>query len=82
MAEVPPGRAALSGALSSRLASVASLPIIELLFVWRGIGQIALEAVIVHDAAMLIFSGIALAFLFATLSAIADLSRPRALYRA
>jgi ABC-type dipeptide/oligopeptide/nickel transport system permease component len=30
---------------------VASLPIIEYLFNWRGIGQLALEAVGVHDAA-------------------------------
>jgi peptide/nickel transport system permease protein len=62
--------------------SVASLPIIEYLFVWRGIGQLALEAVGVHDAAGLIFSAVVLVALFATLSALADLSRPRALYRA
>jgi peptide/nickel transport system permease protein len=61
--------------------SVASLPIIEYLFLWRGIGQLALEAVGVHDAAGLIFSGVVLAGLFATLSALADVSRPRALFR-
>jgi peptide/nickel transport system permease protein len=61
--------------------SVASLPIIEFLFLWRGIGQLALEAVAVHDAAGLIFSGVVLAGLFATLSAVADVSRPRALFR-
>lgn len=61
--------------------SVASLPIIEFLFLWRGIGQLALEAVGVHDAAGLIFSCVVLAGLFATLSAIADVSRPRALFR-
>jgi ABC-type dipeptide/oligopeptide/nickel transport system permease component len=60
---------------------VASLPIIEYLFQWRGIGQLALEAVGVHDAAALIFSAIVLVALFATLSALADLSRPRPLYR-
>jgi ABC-type dipeptide/oligopeptide/nickel transport system permease component len=60
--------------------SVASLPIIELLFVWRGIGQLALEAVLVHDPLILIVSGVMLAALFAILSAVADLSRPRALY--
>lgn len=60
--------------------SVASLPIIEYLFLWRGIGQLALEAVAIHDAAALILSAVALAALFATLSAIADLSRPRALF--
>lgn len=62
--------------------SVASLPIIEYLFVWRGIGQLALEAVGVHDAAGLIFSAIVLAALFTTLSALADVSRPRALFEA
>jgi len=62
--------------------SVASLPIIEYLFLWRGIGQLALEAVGVHDAAGLIFCAVVLAGFFTTLSAIADISRPRALYRA
>jgi ABC-type dipeptide/oligopeptide/nickel transport system permease component len=62
--------------------SVASLPIIEYLFLWRGIGQLALEAVGVHDAAGLIFCAAVLAAVFATLSAVADISRPRALYRA
>ncbi|MDP9285392.1 MAG: hypothetical protein M3P41_10660, partial [Actinomycetota bacterium] len=62
--------------------SVASLPIVEYLFQWRGIGQLALEAVGVHDAAGFIFSAVVLAALFATLSAVADLSRHRVLYRA
>jgi peptide/nickel transport system permease protein len=62
--------------------SVASLPIVEYLFQWRGIGQLALESIGVHDAAGFIFSAVVLAGLFATLSALADLSRPRALYRA
>jgi peptide/nickel transport system permease protein len=62
--------------------SVASLPIVEFLFQWRGIGQLALESVGVHDAATLIFSAVVLTTLFATLSAVADLSRPRALYHA
>lgn len=61
--------------------SVASLPIIEYLFVWRGIGQLALEAVGVHDPAGLIFSALVLAALFALVSALADISRPRALYQ-
>ena len=61
--------------------SVASLPIVEYLFLWRGIGQLALEAVAVHDAAALVFSAVVLAALFSTLSAIADLSRPRALFQ-
>lgn len=62
--------------------AVASLPIVEFLFQWRGIGQLALEAVGVHDAAGFIFSAVVLAGLFATVSAVADLSRPRPLYRA
>ncbi len=71
----------LEGLGSGLRVSVASLPIIEYLFNWRGIGQLALEAVGVHDAAGFIFSALVLAALFATLSAVADLSRPRALYR-
>jgi len=79
---LPHVRPVLLEALGSGLrVSVASLPIIEYLFVWRGIGQLALESVGVHDAAGLIFSGVVLAGLFATVSALADVSRPRALYR-
>ena len=78
---LPHVRPVLLEALGSGLRiSVASLPIIEYLFQWRGIGQLALEAVGVHDAAALIFSAVVLAALFTTLSALADLSRPRALY--
>ena len=80
---LPHVRPVVLEALGSGLrVSVASLPIVEYLFQWRGIGQLALEAVGVHDAAALIFSAIVLVTLFATLSAIADLSRPRALYHA
>jgi peptide/nickel transport system permease protein len=79
---LPHVRPVLLEALGSGLrVSVASLPIIEYLFVWRGIGQLALESVGVHDAAGLIFSGVVLASLFATVSALADVSRPRALFR-
>jgi peptide/nickel transport system permease protein len=79
---LPHVRPVLLEALGSGLrVSVASLPIIEYLFVWRGIGQLALESVAVHDAAGLIFSAVVLTALFATLSALADLSRTRALYR-
>jgi ABC-type dipeptide/oligopeptide/nickel transport system permease component len=79
---LPHVRPVIFEALGSGLrVSVASLPIIEYLFQWRGIGQLALEAVGVHDAAGLIFSAVALVTIFATLSAIADISRPRALYR-
>jgi peptide/nickel transport system permease protein len=80
---LPHARPVLLEALGSGLrVSVASLPIVEVLFNWRGIGQLALEAVGVHDAAVLVFSAVVLAGLFATLSAIADLSRARALYGA
>ena len=72
----------LEGLGSGLRVSVASLPIVEYLFQWRGIGQLALEAVGVHDAAGFIFSAVVLASLFATLSAAADLSRHRVLYRA
>jgi peptide/nickel transport system permease protein len=79
---LPHVRPVLLEALGSGLrVSVASLPIIEYLFVWRGIGQLALESVGVHDAAGLIFSGVVLAGLFATVSALADVSRPSALFR-
>ncbi|TMC48931.1 MAG: ABC transporter permease [Chloroflexi bacterium] len=80
---LPHVRPVLLEALGSGLrVSVASLPIVEYLFQWRGIGQLALEAVGVHDALGLVFSAVVLAALFACLSAIADLSRPGALYRA
>lgn len=79
---LPHVRPVLLEALGSGLrVSVASLPIVEFLFVWRGVGQLALEAVGVHDAPTLIFSVVVLAALFSMLSAIADLSRPRAIYR-
>ena len=78
---LPHVRPVLLEALGSGLrVSVASLPIVEYLFSWGGIGQLALEAVGVHDAAAFVFGAVVLAGLFATLSAIADLSRPRALY--
>jgi peptide/nickel transport system permease protein len=79
---LPHVRPVLLEALGSGLrVSVASLPIVEFLFLWGGIGQLALEAVSVRDASGFIFSAVVLAALFATLSAIADLSRPRALYQ-
>lgn len=71
----------LEGLGSGLRVSVASLPIIEFLFNWGGIGQLALEAVSVRDAAGFVFSAVVLAALFATLSASADLVRPRTLYR-
>jgi peptide/nickel transport system permease protein len=80
---LPHVRPVLLEALGSGLrVSVASLPIVEFLFNWRGIGQLALEAVGVHDGAGFVFSAVVLAGLFATLSALADISRPQALFRA
>jgi len=80
---LPHVRPALLEALGSGLrVSVASLPIVEYLFQWRGIGQLSLEAIGIHDAAGFIFGAVVLAALFTTLSALADLSRPRALFRA
>lgn len=79
---LPHVRPLLIEALGSGLrVSVASLPIVEYLFMWRGIGQLALEAVGVHDAAGFTFSALVLAGLFVTLAAVADLSRPRSLYQ-
>jgi peptide/nickel transport system permease protein len=80
---LPHVRPVLLEALGSGLrVSVASLPIVEYLFQWRGIGQLSLEAVGIHDAAGFILSGVVLATLFTLLSAVADLSRPRALFGA
>lgn len=80
---LPHARPVLLEALGNGLrVSVASLPIIEFLFNWRGIGQLAVEAVAVRDASVFVFTAVVLVALFATLAAIADLSRPRALYRA
>ncbi len=80
---LPHVRPVLLEALGSGLRiSVASLPIVEYLFLWRGIGQLALEAVGVHDAAGFVFSAVVLVALFTLLSALADLSRPKALYGA
>jgi ABC-type dipeptide/oligopeptide/nickel transport system permease component len=79
---LPHVRPVLLEALGSGLrVSVASLPIVEYIFLWRGIGQLALEAIGIHDAPGFIFTAVVLAALFTTLSAIADLSRPKALYR-
>jgi ABC-type dipeptide/oligopeptide/nickel transport system permease component len=61
--------------------SVASLPIVEYLFNWNGIGQLSLQAVSLRDVPAFVFCAVVLVTVFAVLSAIADLSRPRALYR-
>lgn len=79
---LPHVRPAILEALGSGLrVSVASLPIVEYLFLWRGLGQLSLEAVSVLDAVVFVFSAVVLTGLFATLSAIADISRPNVLYR-
>ncbi|HYY55641.1 MAG TPA: ABC transporter permease subunit [Candidatus Dormibacteraeota bacterium] len=79
----PHMRPVLVEAVASGLrVSVASLPIIEYLFGWRGLGQLGLDAVGVHDVAALVFCGAVLSGLFATLSAVADLSRSRVVYQA
>jgi ABC-type dipeptide/oligopeptide/nickel transport system permease component len=79
---LPHVRPVLLEALGSGLRiSVASLPIVEYIFLWRGIGQLALEAIGIHDAPGFIFSAVVLGVLFTGLSAISDISRPRALYR-
>jgi len=62
--------------------SVASLPIIELLFNWNGIGAFALQSVGVKDGPAFVFTAVVLVTVFAVLGAIADISRPRVLYRA
>ena len=80
---LPHIRPAVFEALGSGLrVSVASLPIVEYIFLWRGIGQLALEAIGIRDAPGFIFTAVVLAAMFTTLSAIADLTRPKALYRA
>jgi len=79
---LPHVRPVVVEALGSGLrVSVASLPIVELLFRWNGIGALALQAVGVKDAAAFVFTAVVLVAVFALLSAAADLSRPRVLYR-
>lgn len=79
---LPHVRPVLLEALGSGLrVSVASLPIIEYLFGWNGIGALGLQAIASKDGAAFVFAAVVLVAVFAILSAIADLSRPRALYR-
>jgi peptide/nickel transport system permease protein len=80
---LPHVRPVVFEALGSGLrVSVASLPIIEFLFSWRGIGALSLEALGAKDSAAFVFTAMVLVGVFAVLGAIADLSRPRVLYRA
>lgn len=57
--------------------SVASLPIVEYLFVWNGVGYIALQAIAARDPAALTGSALVMAALFSFVSGIADLGRRR-----
>jgi ABC-type dipeptide/oligopeptide/nickel transport system permease component len=72
---------ALEGLGSGLRISVASLPIVEYIFQWKGIGYIALQAIASRDAAALTASALVLVTLFALLSFIADIGRPRFAYR-
>lgn len=79
---LPHVRPTLLEALGNGLrVSVASLPIIEVLFSWNGIGALGLQAVALRDVPAFVFCAVVLVTLFAVLGAIADISRPRALFR-
>jgi peptide/nickel transport system permease protein len=58
--------------------SLASLPIVEYLFVWNGLGFIALQAIASRDPVELAASAIVLAALFSLLSMLSDLVKVRA----
>ena len=72
---------ALEGLGSGLRISVASLPIVEYIFQWKGIGYVALQAIASRDAVALTASALVLVTLFALLSFIADIGRPRFAYR-
>jgi len=72
---------ALEGLGSGLRISVASLPIVEYIFNWNGIGYVALQSIASRDPAALTASALVLVTLFALLSFIADLGRPRFAYR-
>jgi ABC-type dipeptide/oligopeptide/nickel transport system permease component len=72
---------ALEGLGSGLRISVASLPIIEYIFQWKGIGYVALQSIASRDAAAFTASALVLVTLFALLSFIADIGRPRFAYR-
>jgi len=61
--------------------SIASLPIVEYIFNWNGIGYVALQSIANRDAAALTASALVLVTLFALLSFVADIGRPRFAYR-
>jgi ABC-type dipeptide/oligopeptide/nickel transport system permease component len=72
---------ALEGLGSGLRISVASLPIVEYIFQWNGIGYIALQSIANRDPAAFTASALVLVTLFALLSFIADVGRPRFAYR-
>jgi peptide/nickel transport system permease protein len=72
---------ALEGLGSGLRISVASLPIVEYIFQWNGIGYIALQSIANRDPAAFTASALVLVTLFALLSLIADVGRPRFAYR-
>ena len=72
---------ALEGLGSGLRISVASLPIVEYIFQWQGIGYVALQSIASRDPAALTASALVLVTLFALLSFIADVGRPRFAYR-
>lgn len=72
---------ALEGLGSGLRISVASLPIVEYIFQWNGIGYVALQSIANGDPAALTASALVLVTLFALLSFIADVGRPRFAYR-
>ena len=72
---------ALEGLGSGLRISVASLPIVEYIFNWNGIGYVALQSIANRDAAALTASALVLVTLFALLSFVADIGRPRFAYR-
>jgi ABC-type dipeptide/oligopeptide/nickel transport system permease component len=71
----------LEGLGSGLRISVASLPIVEYIFQWNGIGYIALQSIANRDPAAFTASALVLVSLFALLSFIADVGRPRFAYR-
>jgi ABC-type dipeptide/oligopeptide/nickel transport system permease component len=71
----------LEGLGSGLRVSIASLPIVEYIFNWNGIGYVALQSIANRDAAALTASALVLVTLFALLSFVADIGRPRFAYR-
>jgi ABC-type dipeptide/oligopeptide/nickel transport system permease component len=72
---------ALEGLGTGLRISVTSLPIVEYIFQWNGIGYVALQSIASGDPAAFTASALVLVTLFAVLSFIADLGRPRFAYR-